>query len=95
MTKGKESAGGLIDTLLILLEQPVTDAMWEDVNREGPLWAQHRASVGACLDVIVPALQRVVTLGAANPHGINCIYKPDVEEALGKVPLKRTKRGWT
>lgn len=67
-TAGQDYAASLIDDLLELRDNPfphdlaLLEEMLGDVKREGPRWQAHLAAIDAALDLLVPALQRVMEL---------------------------------
>jgi len=81
---------GLIDRLLALRDEPLTDHMLATRTIGGPEWEAHRHAVDAVLAILVPAMREIVDLTANTAHGSNVIYTPEIEAVIGHVPI----RGW-
>lgn len=85
---------GLLDAILALRHEPISEAMLADPSRTSDEWLGHLGAVDAVLDLIVPALQQIASLEASRDHGSNCIFRPAVDKQIGRVPKRRVGR-WT
>lgn len=86
----EEITGGLIDRLLALRSMPEPGII---LAGEVAVKAWQGA-VDRCLDALVPALKKVSLAEAVANHGVNCVFKPEIEEVIGRVPLRKTAKGW-
>ena len=85
---------GLLDAILALRHEPISEAMLADPSRTSDEWLGHLGAVDAVLDLIVPALQAITSLPRAGEHGDNCVFRPAVDRKIGRVPKRRSGR-WT
>lgn len=85
---------GLLDAILALRHEPISEAMLADPSRTSDEWLGHMGAVDAVLDLIVPALRQISELPKVGDHGDNCIFRPAVDKRIGRVPKRRVGR-WT
>lgn len=84
---------GLLDGILDRRRMPtkadsVMRFMVDEDYREG-----YKAGIDAAMDLLVPALKAVVLLGTFQ-NTAGTYSKADVDKIIGRVPLKRTLKGW-
>lgn len=95
---GEQVPSGLIDTLLAMRSVPDPEILLrlieprEDILDEHEAIAGYRLGIDHALDLLVPAMKKIVSLPSAG--GANTISKASVEEVIGRVPLNRNERGW-